>query len=337
MARLLSPGRLALAGLVLLGVVVAVLWATPSSSYIFLPDRAHSVEPLVTVKGGKTPTDGGGIYFVDVLIRKATLFERLFPGIHSGSTIVPVHAVRPPGVSEAVRRKVDRNEMSRSQEVAAAVALRELGYKVRAQPTGVLVDLVRKGGPSSGKLQAADLLTSVDGRKVLTTADLRRLVGRRPVGTTVQLGVRRDGELRRVDVRTAADPERGARPILGIFVEQVSDIRLPVPVRIQVGAIGGPSAGLAFALDVLEELGRDVDRGRRVAATGAIELDGRIIPIGGVRQKTIGVERSKIDVFLVPAGENAAEARRYAHDVRIIPVSTFQQALRALATLPEPG
>ena len=98
--------------------------------------------------------------------------------------------------------------------------------------------------------------------------------------------------------------------------------------------VGGPSAGLAFALDVLEELGRDVDRGYKVAATGEIELDGGVAPIGGIVQKTKGAQDAGIDVFLVPAGDNARDAQRNAGELRIIPVESFQQALRKLATLP---
>ena len=82
-------------------------------------------------------------------------------------------------------------------------------------------------------------------------------------------------------------------------------------------------------------MGRDVDHGHKIAATGQIELDGTVTPIGGIRQKTIGVRRSGIDIFLVPAGDNVSEARRYAHGLRIVAVKSFQQALRTLATLPE--
>ena len=102
--------------------------------------------------------------------------------------------------------------------------------------------------------------------------------------------------------------------------------------------VGGPSAGLAFALELLEEKGRDVDRGYKVAATGEIELDGSVTRIGGIKQKTIGARKSHVDVFLVPVdGDNAKDAKRYAHGLKIIPVKTFQQALRALATLPKKG
>jgi Lon-like protease len=329
----LTPARLAIAGLALLAIVVAVLWVTPSDSYIFLPDRAHPVEPLVSVEGGKPPKDGGGIYFVDVFVRKATLLERLFPGLHDGSTVVPASAVRPPGVTDAARRKADLSAMSRSQSVAAAVALRTLGYEVVSQPTGALIDQVVQGAPAAGKLRSGDVVVSVDGREVRTPEDLRRGLARKPAGSAVLLGVRRDRGLRKVRLKTAPDPRRGGRPVIGVIVEQDVHVELPLDVRIQSGDIGGPSAGLPFALDILEELGRDVDRGHRIAATGEIELDGRIEPIGGVRQKTIGVKRAGVEIFLVPAGENTREASRYGDGLRIIPVRNFQQALRALATL----
>jgi PDZ domain-containing protein len=331
--RRLTPARIAIASIAILAAAAVILWITPSSSYIFLPDRAHPVEPLVTVEGGKPAEDGGGIYFVDVFVRKATLLERMFPGLHDGSTVVPASAVRPPGVSDSARRNADLRAMSRSQAVAAAVALRTLGYDVDARPTGALVDQVIRGAPAAGRLHPGDVVVSVDGRRVLTRADLRRELTRRPARSAVRLGVRRGSRLREIRLRTARDPGSG-QPVIGVFVEQAADIDLPLDVEIRAGDIGGPSAGLPFALGILEELGRDVDHGHRVAATGEIELDGRIEPIGGVRQKTIGVKRADVDIFLVPAGDNAREATRYGDGLRIIPVRNFQQALRALATLP---
>jgi PDZ domain-containing protein len=85
---------------------------------------------------------------------------------------------------------------------------------------------------------------------------------------------------------------------------------------------------------VLEQRGRDVDHGLKIAATGEIQLDGRVTRIGGVKQKTIGARQAHVAAFLVPVdGDNAKVARRYAHGLRIVPVKTFQQALQALATL----
>jgi Lon-like protease len=137
----------------------------------------------------------------------------------------------------------------------------------------------------------------------------------------------------RLEVRVRPTSGSQGRPMIGVIVSQAADIKLPVLVKIDTDNVGGPSAGLAFALDLLEELGRDVDGGNRIAVTGALELDGTVGEVGGLKQKTIGVERAGIKVFLVPAGDNAAEARRYADGVRIVPVTSFQQALRTLATL----
>ena len=335
MKRLLTPGKLALAGTVLLAVVVGVLAFAPASeTYIFLPDRAHPVEPLVSVEGGKDPADEGGIYFVDVIVRRATLLERFFPGIREGSSLVPAHIVNPSGVSDAERRRGNRREMSRSQTVAAAVALRELGYKVKATPTGVLVTDVDPRLPAARKLRAGDVVVAVEGRRVRTPRVLRHAIGRYEPGDRIELIVRRGRARKQLSVQVAAAPDEPRRPVIGVFVEQEADIDLPLSVRINAGQVGGPSAGLAFALDVLEELGRDVDRGHRVAVTGALELDGDVVPIGGVRQKTVGARRTDVDVFVVPAGDNAREARRHAKGLRVIAVESFQQALQKLATLP---
>lgn len=332
MRRILSPLWLALSGLGLLVVVFLALWLIPSNTYIFLPDRAHAVDPLVRVQGGHEQR-GGGIYFVDIFVRKASLIERLWPGIHEGAELVPKSAVLAPGVSDKQRVAADQREMTRSQQIAAAVALRSAGYRVRAQPTGALVEQVALNAPASGKLQPTDVIVGAAGRRIRSPADLRRIVGRQKPGTGVRLDVRRGSELKQVVVRTIADPNRPKRSIIGIFVDQAASIDLPLKVKIDAGNVGGPSAGLAFALDVLEKLGKDVDHGRRIAATGQMELDGTVSAVGGLKQKTIGVRRSGIRFFLVPAGENTAEAQRFADGVRIIPVHSFRQALRRLATL----
>jgi PDZ domain-containing protein len=135
-----------------------------------------------------------------------------------------------------------------------------------------------------------------------------------------------------VTVKTIPEPATD-RAVVGITLRPAVDIHLPVDVRIDAGDVGGPSAGLAFALGILQELGRNIVRGHKIAATGEILPDGSVGSIGGVKQKTIGARQAHVDAFLVPAGDNAQEAKRYAHGLRIIAVKNFPQALRALATL----
>jgi len=332
--RLLSPAKLAgaLAGLFVVALVV--LYLVPSNDYVLLPDTAHPVAPLVKVQGGREPTGPGGIYFVDVFERRASMLEKLFPWIRSGSTLVPASEIVPPGVSDSQQRQADLEEMSTSQKVAAAVALRKLGYHVVAEPNGVLVDTIVLGTHAPGKLEPSDRIVSVNGVPTTTIAKLRAELAKVKPGDVVTLGVVRDGKPLTVKIATVPDPADPGRGIIGFGPDQSAEIKLPIKVRIDAGGVGGPSAGLAFALQVMEELGKNVDRGYRVAATGQMELNGAVSPIGGVKQKTYGVRKAKADVFLVPAGENASDARRYAHGLRIIAVKSFQQALHALATLP---
>jgi PDZ domain-containing protein len=153
------------------------------------------------------------------------------------------------------------------------------------------------------------------------------------VGDPVRFTVRRGAKTETVEMRTVATESGPRRAIVGVLLAQATDIRLPRAVSIDAKGVGGPSAGLAFALDVMEELGRNVDGGLKIAATGELFLNGDVGPIGGVKQKTVGARQAGVDAFLVPAGDNAREARKYADGLRIIPVKSFQQALEALKTL----
>jgi PDZ domain-containing protein len=328
--RIVTPARLLVLGLAILALAF-VAYVAPSDDYIFLPDKAHPVAPLVTVQGGQDPKHGT-VYFVDVVVRKASFLEKLFGGLHEGATLYPASAINQ-GVSDRTRQKIDLREMQRSQQIAAAVALRALGRKVTTRPTGVLVDQVEQGAPADGKLHPADVITAVDGKRVRTSDALQTAMRAHKPGETVRFTVRRGTQTLTVPVKTVAG-FTPPRAIVGIAIETYVDIHLPIKVRIDAGNVGGPSAGLAFALEVMEELGRDVIDGHKVAATGELTADGDVEPIGGVKQKTIGAREAGADIFLVPAGDNAAEARKEAGDLRIIPVKTFPQALRALETLP---
>jgi len=335
MRRLFSPSVLAAFGLVLLALVIGALLLAPADEYLFLPNEAHPVAPLVEVEGGEEAANApGAIFYVDVVVRRASLMERLLPPLRGdGASLVPAHAVNPTGLTEDARRRTTRREMTRSQSVAAAVALRELGYEIRADPAGAFVTAVLPDAPADGKLQPTDVVVSAAGERVRTPGDLRRALGDVEPGEAVEFGIRRGEALRDVTIETEESPREPGRAAIGVLIEQAADIELPIDVEIDAGDVGGPSAGLAFAFQVLEELGRDVDGGLRVAVTGEIGLDGDVEPVGGLKQKTIGARRTGVDVFVVPAGENAEEARRYADGLRILAVRNFQQALRALATL----
>jgi len=329
--RLFSAGRLLVLGAILFAVVV-VLYVAPSNEYIFLPDPAHPVAPLVTVAGGHDPARGS-VYFVDVVVRKATILEQLFGGLHQGADLYPASAVNPPGVGDQQRRRIDLQDMQHSQQVAAAVALRAAGKDVVMRPIGALVDAIEPGMPAVGKIEPDDVIVAVDGQRVKDTQAVAPAMAGHKVGELISFTLRRGTQTLVERVRTIRSGQAPHKAVVGILLETALDIHLPIKVSIDAGNVGGPSAGLAFAIQVLAELKSNVLHGHKIAATGEIFPDGSVGPIGGIKQKTIGAREAGVDAFLVPAGENAQEARKNAGGLRIIPVESFPQALRALATL----
>jgi PDZ domain-containing protein len=322
-----------LVSLVLLVVLagLALTWI-PSDHYIVLPDEARPTDPLVEIPGESGDDGGSGIYMVDVRVGRANLLERIYPGIHEGASLLPEEVLNPQGVSDQQRRASSLNDMSRSQLVAIAVALEHLGRDVEVTPLGAEVTLVVPDTPADGVLQVGDVIVAVNGEKVETTEELREAFAGVTPGDDVELAVRREGKpVSTLTVGTRAAQDDPDRAVMGVEVQNAEDFDFPLDIEIDAGGIGGPSAGLAFALDIVDELGEDLDQGRTVVATGALALDGTVLPIGGVKQKAIGAREAGADVFLVPDA-NYEEARDAVEDLEVIPVSTFDEALSALTT-----
>ncbi len=335
--KVLTPFRLASAGLIVLVATLVILVTRGSNSYLEIPDDAHSLADLLQVPGAKPQQDGGGIYYVDVLLRPASLLESYVPVVRpEGSDLIDRTQIVEPGISDQERFKLDLATMKVSQAVASVVALRQLGYRVPIRADGVRVVAVTSGSHAAGLVRPNDVIVAANGKPVRTRTDLAAVLGHLKPGDAVKIDVRRGDKKLTLSIRTTADRQQPKRAIIGVLPIQALHVHLPFPIKFNLQKVGGPSAGLAFALELLEKKGRDVDHGYKIAATGEIRLDGSVTRIGGIKQKTIGARKSHVDVFLVPVdGDNAREAKRYAHGLRIIPVKSFQQALQALATLPQ--
>lgn len=322
---------LGLIGLVALGGVL--LWASQAGSddFAFVPQAAQPAIGVVDLDGAPDPPPGAGrIFFTTVGVRHATVWETWF-GVDGGA-LVPKHAVQPDGETDQERARMDTLAMDDSQQTAEVVALRALGYQVAVRPAGVIIAGIDREAPiASSGARLGDVILSVDGGATRAIDDLRTAVRRAGVGTTVDLGLHRDGKLLTVATKTIAS-ERSGRAILGILPAQGNAVDAPRTVTYAVDGIGGPSAGLAFALQIYSAgKGYANLHGLRVAATGTLSMVGTVGAIGGVAEKAIGARRAGATVFLVPR-DNAAEARAaHVPDLRIVPVGNFSDALRALA------
>jgi Lon-like protease len=249
------------------------------------------------------------------------------------------------------RRVISLQQMLTASQVAQYVALQKLGYKDATIVPGAVVvnDLVclvtAKDGscttqaPAAKVLQVGDTITSVDGAKIGTVEDLVTALKDKKPGQTVQVVIDRPGTgTKEVTVDLTASPDDPNRTIVGIEPFDTRTVHLPFQVDIDTGQIGGPSAGLAFTLTLIDELSKgSLTGGHNVAVTGTIDLDGSVGAIGGLVQKTSAVRQAGVDVFLVPKAQGEAEiarARQVAGpNLQIIPVGTLDEALAALQKL----
>jgi PDZ domain-containing protein len=335
-----------IAGLSVLGVLVVIvvgawLLATPSDDYVLLPDDPHPADAVVSV-GGKKPTiskDGSGIYYLDVLVHRASLPESWIARYEDGADIVPAAAIVPPGGSQSDLDRVDHLTFQDSRTVAGVVALRALGRKVTVQQTGVTFDGVEQSAPAwRAGLRPGMIITAIDGVPALQLSALRtQLEGRKP-GSPVHLTVRDGTKTLELHTTLTSDPQDRKRAIVGVVGVHDAPPKADLPVRVTITPRGlgrGPSAGLAFTLEVYDALsGHRLANGRKIAVTGTMDLAGNVGPIGGVRQKVLGAVRRHVDLVLVPDA-NAADARKAAHGrVKVIAVTSFREALSALGASP---
>jgi PDZ domain-containing protein len=335
--RSLTLARAAGAGLLLTVIALSVLYLIPSDKYyVFLPDRAHPLQPLVSIAGEHPAKANGGVYFVDVRFRKAHLLEDLLGRpLARGATLLPKRDVLGDATPKQAQQ-IDLTQMADSQKIAAAVAFKRLGYHVPIKLPNVVIRGILRKAPAGRVLRPGDRILAVNGKPVHSLGRLHALIASHRPGDSLSVTYMRSRRTATAKIRTIASADNKHQAAIGILVDETGGSvgKLPIKVRINTQGVGGPSAGLAFALDLMEELGQNVDNGYKVAATGELALDGSVLPIGAAKQKTIGAREAGVDIFLVPAGANAKVARKYADGLKIIPVQSFPQALHALATLP---
>jgi PDZ domain-containing protein len=323
-----------LAVLLLVGFVIGAA-VVPLPYYAFKPGSVRDTERLITVgEGAEMYPSEGSISYTTVSLRQATLFSLVTGWIDDDVDIHPEDEVL--GDRDAdENRTFNLALMDDSKNVAAQVALERLGYEVPVSSNGVHVLDVGAGTGGEGILEVGDVILSVDGEVLDQPEDLARIMDGKAPGETVALEVEAlDGSRSDREVTLTPAPDDPERGVMGIVV-QARDITydFPVDVEIDTGDVGGPSAGLAFTLGILDDLTPgELTGGIPVAVTGTIAPDGSVGPVGGTGQKAAAVREAGIDVFLVPSADfDAAEAR--AGDVEVIAVDTVDEALEALADL----
>jgi PDZ domain-containing secreted protein/Zn-dependent protease/CBS domain-containing protein len=327
-------GRRSRRGMVVAFIVIALVFAGFAYSppfVILAPGTAFDVTGDVRIKG--TPIDevNGQFLLTSVAVQQPKLFW-LLGAMAEGKDVLPLEAVVPRNVDPEEYFEQQEKLFRESQMVAAAAAATLAGFDVKITGGGAVVTGVRDGGPAAKTLKADDVITAVDGKRVRTVEDVIRAIRARPSGSSFVMKVERDGQTISRRVRSEGGILQGV-PAIGAFLESKDfDVDLPFRINFRKRNIGGPSAGLSYALAIYDLLSaQDVAGGRVVATTGTMDLDGRIGPIGGIDEKIVSAKRKGADIFLVPE-EEVEGAKGAGIDVRGVErLKDAIQALRATA------
>jgi Lon-like protease len=342
---------------VLVGVLVLIAGFVIATSLItapytvLVPGDAQPVAALITVPPGRGHPLHGKVLLTDVGVQTLHYleyyYEKIFP--NSDNTVVPTGEVTY-NLPESQFDAQGVVDMAESQLTATSVALRQLGYRVPEHDAGVTIYVIDPGSPASSTLQVGEVVTSIDNTPTTNPYALQAAIRAHQPGDTITIRVGsiahptpghdvtvRLGSLtvdhKKVAFLGIGDP---SVPLVGMGTQPVYDF--PFPVTINSDDIGGPSAGLAWTLGILNSLGGgNLTGGRIVAATGTIRPDGTIGDVGGVQQKTVAVERAGASVFLVPATPGHTELKiaesMATPGLKVMEVATLSQALTDLQHL----
>ncbi|MFJ1736016.1 PDZ domain-containing protein [Streptomyces sp. NPDC088254] len=338
---------LMLIALLCAGVLIPVPYSEMSPGPTVNTLGEHDGEPVLQISGRKTYESTGHLNMTTVRVTGAeyrmNLVETVYGWLAHDYKVVPHDTLYPDGKTEEQSTQENAEEFSQSQESAKVAALKELDVPVRSW---VIVSTVVKGSPAEGRLHAGDVIKTVDGTDVKAPGDVAKLVTKHKPGEKVVFGIvpakeqaaaekenRTPNKAETVTITTARSDDQGQqRAIVGISAG--TDHTFPFTIDIKLADVGGPSAGLMFALGIYDKLTPgSLTGGKFVAGTGTIDDDGKVGPIGGIQMKTVGARAKGAQYFLTPA-DNCAEAAEDVPDgLTLVKVDTIGDALGALADI----
>ncbi|MFI1941597.1 PDZ domain-containing protein [Streptomyces purpureus] len=302
-------------------------------------------EPVLQISGRETYPTSGHLNMTTVRVTSAdyrmNIVEAVYGWLAHDNVVVPHDTLYPDGKTEEQSTQENAEEFSQSQESAKVAALGELGVPVT---TRVVVASVQKDSPAEGTLHAGDVIKAVDGTPVTQPDDVAKQVVKRKPGQKVVFTVvpakdaaaaekagKAPTTTRNVTITTARSPE-GDRAIVGIRAG--TDHVFPFTIDIKLADVGGPSAGLMFALGIVDKLTPgELTDGKFIAGTGTIDEKGKVGPIGGIDMKLVGARNAGARYFLTPADNCAAAATDTPDGLALIKVDTIDDATKSLEKL----
>jgi Lon-like protease len=295
------------------------------------PGVMIDVSDDITIRGAESEAVTGDYLIATVELARRNALGVLVSAVSPGHQIVSTTAVLPPGVDPEEFAEQQRAMFEQSRLLAAAAAAQAVGFDVGLHGEGAVVEEIVPGSPAADVLQSGDTILEIDGREIEIAQDVQSVIRGRPAGTDFDMTIERDEREQQVAIRSARLPEiaDGQAGIGVLLSTRGFDVELPFEIDFERGLdVGGPSAGLTYALliaDMLDE--RDYARGRTIAATGEIGIRGDVTPVGGVASKAVAAEDAGADIFFVP-GPQVDEATA---EIEVRGVGSLTDALGVLS------
>ena len=339
--------RVGIAALAVALVCLATLTFLPTGYVIQQPGPVYNTlgtvtaedgtaVPLIEVEGAESYETTGALDLTTVQVvgnrgRTPTWLELIGAWFDRSRAVVPLDSVFPAGQTNEQRTEQNAQMMVDSQHEATVAALRELGYTVDSR---VRVHSLPEGSAAEGVLQPDDVIIAADGQQVADVDELRDII-QQADGAAVSLTIERDGTEQTVSITPTYNEDDSAWQI---GVSTILDYDFPVQGTIQLDNVGGPSAGLMFALGIIDTMTPDeLNGGRQVAGTGTITADGVVGPIGGIRQKLYGARGAGAEIFLAPA-QNCDEVVGHIPDgLQVFSVEDLDDAITVLDAVRDGG
>ncbi len=305
--------------------------------YLIKPGTAEELRPLIEVENAD-PNDRGKFYLVTISQQQANLLSLAYGYLNPDIELQRITDALPPGMDQREYQELMKQLMRESQLMAQVIALTRSGYQIEIESQGVIIKGFLEGSPAQGIFKEGDIILAVDGEEVSLTEQVITKVQNRAVGDRVTLKIQRNKQEMELTSITYPSPDNSAVPALGVYISSLGwEPVIPIKIEMKTGEISGPSAGMMFVLEILNQLTPgDLTKGHLIAGTGTIELNGKVGQIGGVRQKVIAAKKEGAEYFLVPL-ENYQEAKKAARRITLVPVSSLQEVLDFLEQLETAG
>jgi len=335
----------------LFAVFIAVLGSWMQFPYFTsAPGDAIELAPIVSIEDGYRD-EKGSLMMTTVSLNRTNLWEYLYAKANPEIELLKLEQVKSPHETDEEYFERQRENMSLSQQKAIAVAFKKAGVEVKVEELGARINYFIPGMPAEKVLKPGDLVVAVDDHPIHTGEELVAALKGKSSGEKVTFRVKRGKETLDLRIEVAPFPEayqnsgNENRAGVGILAPETKyNIITSKNVDFNTEDIGGPSAGLMFTLELINQLTKgDLTKGYEIAGTGTMEIDGRVGPIGGVQHKIVAAERKGAEIFFAPdvgtPETNYAVAVKTAKakglKLKIVPVKTIDDALQYLANLPE--